>query len=206
MGNGYEGPLPIYKGRPVVFSRPAWAFYLNPEAFGFRAERVRNYLRIQDAFDLAEALKRPLEVEDLEILVQPDGDEVICTQTLKGFRPMAWVLITKTLLSKVKEGETLQDLDIAGALTRVGHFAVRRGDVLCYGGTPYRWHKDSLEDQMAWHSPVTMAYEVNGHRWLMTSEAACLLVASLADRRQGLVSMKDSIARQLGRKSLMVRH
>jgi hypothetical protein len=197
--SGYTGPLPTHEGKPVVINRNAWAFYLNPQAYGVRHERIRNYLMIQDALRLAEALGRPLNVEDLKILVQPDGPPCRCSATGREFQPMSWVLITPGLLNKIREGMTLEEIDQnTSVMVRVGHFFCRKGKILTYSGTPYRWHKDFDRDQLSWQSPITKAYKANGDKWPMTFSVVCDLQVSYNDRKKELVSVGETIERQLG--------
>jgi hypothetical protein len=194
---GYSGPLPIHEGRPVFIERgSAWPFYMTPQAKGH--ERVRNYLMIQDAFDLAEAMGRPLTIEDLKTLVGPNGVEYECSITNKAFQPMWWVVVTDSLIAALKEGKTLEELDKNDELVIAGQFFFRNGKILAYSGTPYRWVKGSQEDTLAWHSPVTMAYKANGRRWPMTHEAAEKLREAKREKKDRLVSMEGEIARQIG--------
>lgn len=197
---GYSGKLPIYNGQPVFIDREngVWAFYMNPQAFGFRHERIRNYLMIQDAFAIAEAMGRPLTIEDLKLLVGPDEEEFLCSATRKMFQPMWWVLVTKDLLAQLREGKTLEELDSEEKLTIVGHFFFRNGRVLAYSGTPYRWFSGEKEDRVEWHSPVTIAYKANGHRWPLVRGHAEHLKAARQEKRENLVHMGDEIAKQIG--------
>ena len=198
---GYSGPLPTFNGQPVFIDRESggWAFYMNPQAFGAdRPGRPRNYLMAEDAFDIAEALGRPLTIEDIKFLVGPDEDQFVCSATKKPFQPFWWVIVTKDLLAQLREGKTLKELDSEeGNLTIVGHFFFRNGQVLAYGGTPYRF-KAGEDDSVAWHSPVTIAYKANGHRWPIVRGHAEYLKASRQEKREELNHMSDEIARQIG--------
>jgi len=169
-GVGYSGPLPIHEGKPVFVSRDAWAFYMNPCAYdGVRHERIRNYLMQQDAFAIAEALGRPLTVEDLKILVQLDGhEEVQCHVSGRKFRPMNWTLILPSMLGKLREGKTLSELEQEGALMAVGHFIYLKGCVIALGGTPYRWQTGFEKDMLSFHSPITTWWKGNDRRWPST--------------------------------------
>jgi len=169
-GGGYSGPLPTHEGKPVFVSRDAWAFYMNPCAYdGVRHERIRNYLMRQDAFAIAEALGRPLTVEDLKILVQLDGHEdVVCHVSGRTFRPMNWTLVIPSMLAKLREGKTLSELEQEGALTAVGHFIYLKGCVIALGGTPYRWQTGFEKDMLSFHSPITTWWKGNDRRWPST--------------------------------------
>lgn len=198
---GYTGPLPTHNGQPVFIDRDsgAWAFYMNPQAFGAdRPGRPRNYLMIQDVYDVAEAMGRPLTIEDIKFLVGPDEGEFVCSATKKPFQPFWWVLVNKDLLAQLREGKSLKEIDSDGGLHIVGHFFFRNNSVLAYGGTPYRFKTGEKDDTLAWHSPVTIAYKANGYRWPMVHGHADHLKASRQEKREELNHMSDEIARQIG--------
>ena len=154
--SAYKGPLPIHEGKPVFIERNAWGFYMNPNAYGVRHERIRNYLMQQDAFALAEAMGRPLTVEDLKILVQLDGEkEVECYASGRRFRPLNWTLILPVVLEKLREGKTLVELEQDNELLAVGHFIYNNGNIIALGGSPYHWKEGFDNDQLNFLSPVT---------------------------------------------------
>lgn len=197
--NGYTGPLPMFNGKPMVLTREAWLFYITPQAEGH--ERIRNYLRLQDVGKLAEAMRRPLTVEDLKDLVGPDGEEQVCSVSQKEthFQPMWWVLITRALIENLKEGKTLKEVIAAGTgVVYAGQFMFRNGKIWALSGTPYWWRKGEEEDKVDSFRPLGASYYRNNHHWPDTLTAAQELQRSKADRQQGLTHMWEVLEKDLG--------
>lgn len=203
---GADG-LPMYNGKPVTIARDVWSFYMTPDVYGVRHERIRNYLMVQDTFRLAKAIGKPLTYEDLEILVQLDGDQVLCAGAeLEGkeklFQPMKWVVVTKALIAELEKGKSLEKLSSDDKLLYVGHFFYRGdqkgGKIFAYSGTPFRWKEGYDEDIMSKTNPLAIAYHANGNRWPMIRSQAERLQLDDQKRRDGLATMQTGIAAQLG--------
>lgn len=193
-GPVYTGPLPTHEGKPVFIERNAWAFYMNPCAYGVRHERIRNYLMQQDAFALAEAMGRPLTVDDLKILVQLDGEgEVECHVSGRRFRPLNWTLILPSVLQKIREGKTLAEMERDGELLAVGHFIYNKGNIIALGGTPYRWKDGFDKDQLNFASPVTVWWNKAGHRWPNTFGQVSRMNEARIARREERAAVDNKI-------------
>lgn len=150
-----------------------------------QTECRRHFIPIDEIFDIAAALERQLTVEDLNILVCPDGDKQKCVITGRDFQPMRWVFVTNKFLDAVKARKVIVT---EGAVYGGCFFpSPNRKEVefIAIAGVPTFWTgkgRDS-ETRFAYWSPLVKAREANGGRSGLTL-ARCSAVIAERDQRQ----------------------
>jgi len=87
----------------------AYGWYNNPLSLG--GIRPRGVMPLAIAYDIAQAIRRPLTQADLELLVQKDGEPVACDGCGKTFQPVKWATVNGSLLDALKSGAELAKLN-----------------------------------------------------------------------------------------------
>jgi hypothetical protein len=114
---------PSEKTFPAI-AEGAWGWYNNPMSLG--GTRPRSWLPLAIAYELSQAIGRSLSLEDLQFLVQKDGEPMVCTACGKGFQPVKWVTITQKLVDALKGGKEFRGLN--GEVRWSGSNIVKVGD------------------------------------------------------------------------------
>ncbi len=85
------------------FTRAAWAWMKNQEALGCGLSPLL-FFSIRDAGEIVEVLGRSLDVEEMQILVQKDGEQIECSFPDCGrrFQPVKYASVTRQLRASLE--------------------------------------------------------------------------------------------------------
>lgn len=131
--------------------------FLSPDAFRYYTEKapgrryaLRNYMPQDNLERLAEALGRPLELEDLERVVYHDdegaGTPDICSQCGAGFMPVAVLGVTDEVIQAVADTKAIERaIESVPNVRFYGAYYLDPngfGKTLQFCGAPFFWQRE----------------------------------------------------------------